>query len=123
MALLGGAVLVSDGRLLGLMFADLPVDKVLEPAHRMFVLALIVIVLTGVFMACSVSIKIYYLPVFWFKMLALSAGVLFVFFVRRPLLCHEIEDINPWVVRMVAVASTTVWVTVAACGRWIGFSG
>ena len=56
-------------------------------------------------------------------MLALTAGVLFTFTIKRPLLVDGIENLNPWVVRAVAVASLTVWFTVAATGRWIGFSG
>ena len=123
MSLLGGALVVGDGRLLGLFFTDIPARQILDQAHRLFVVGLLVAIATGVFMACSVAVKVYYLPVFWFKMLALLAGVLFVFFIRRPLLRHEIESIHPWVVRMVAVSSTGVWLTVAACGRWIGFSG
>jgi hypothetical protein len=56
-------------------------------------------------------------------MLALTVGVVFVFFVRRPLLRHDIENLNPWVLRMVALASLMIWFSVAATGRWIGFSG
>ncbi|MCZ6828519.1 MAG: hypothetical protein O7F73_02830 [Gammaproteobacteria bacterium] len=123
MALLGGAVLVSDARLLGLAFTELPARQVLDPAHRLFVLALVLALATGVFMACGVAIKIYYLPVFWFKMLALATGVLFVFFIKRPLLHDGIEQLNPWLVRLVAIASVMLWFTVAASGRWIGFSG
>ena len=123
MALLGGAVLVSDGRLLGLCFADQPNREIQDQAHRVFVAGLAIMLLTGVFMACGVAMKIYYLDVFWYKMLALAAGILFVFFVKRPLLKHDIEAMNPWLVRAVAVSSLMVWFTVAACGRWIGFSG
>jgi len=56
-------------------------------------------------------------------MLALATGILFVFFIKRPLLEHDIDAINPWVVRCVAMSSIMVWFTVAATGRWIGFSG
>jgi hypothetical protein len=122
MSLLGGAVLVSDGRLLGLCFADQPNREIQDQAHRVFVAGLVIMLLTGVFMACGVAMKIYYLDVFWYKMLALATGILFVFFVKRPLLKHDIEAMNPWLVRAVAVSSLMVWFTVAACGRWIGFS-
>lgn len=123
MALLGGAVLVSDGRLLGLCFVDQSNREIQDQAHRVFVAGLAIMLLTGVFMACGVAMKIYYLDVFWYKMLALAAGMLFVFFVKRPLIKHDIEAMNPWVVRAVAVSSLMVWFTVAATGRWIGFSG
>lgn len=122
MTVLGGSVLVSDGRLLSLTFTDVPLQQVQAACHRLFVWSLLLIVFTGVFMACGVAIKIYYLEVFWYKMLALSVGVAFVFFVRRPLLRHDVEHLNPWVLRLVAVASLMIWFSVAATGRWIGYS-
>jgi hypothetical protein len=123
MALLGGAVLISDGRLLGLLLRDVPTQLVLSKTHRLFVIGLVIAIASGIFMACGVAVKIYYLPVFWFKMLALAAGVVFTLAIKRPLLADGIEGLHPWVVRAVAVASLTVWFTVAATGRWIGFSG
>ncbi len=82
-----------------------------------------VLVATGAFMACGVAMKIYYLDVFWYKMLALAAGVLFVFAIKRPLLMEDTESMNPWLLRMVGISSMMIWFTVAAAGRWIGFSG
>ena len=123
MAVLGGSVLAADGRLLGLLLRDVPVATVLEQSHRLFVWSLLLVVFTGVFMACGVAVKIYYLGVFWYKMLALFIGVGFVFFVRRPLLRGAIDDLHPAVPRLVAVASLMIWFSVAATGRWIGFSG
>ena len=122
MAVLGGAVLVGDGRLLGWVFADQPLRQVQDQCHRVFVWSLAVVVFTGVFMACGVAMKIYYLPVFWYKMLALATGTLFAFFIRRPLVSAP-GEIAPVTRRLVAVASVVVWFSVAATGRWIGFSG
>jgi hypothetical protein len=123
MALLGGAILISDGRLLGLLLTDVPVQLLLSKTHRLFVIGLLIAVASGIFMACGVAMKIYYLPVYWVKMLALTVGVLFTFTIKRPLLADGIENLNPWAIRAVAVASLTIWFTVAATGRWIGFSG
>jgi hypothetical protein len=122
MALLGGAILVSDGRLLGLLFTDFPADDILARTHKLFAVGLIIIVLTGVFMACGVALKIYYLPVYWFKMAALAIGVCFVFFIKRPLFANGVEQVNGALVKLMAVSSLMIWFTVAACGRWIGFS-
>ncbi len=123
LALLGGCVIAGDGRLLGVVLTDVPVQTVVERTNRVFVFGLSICLATGIFMACGVATKIYYLPVYWFKMLALSAGMLFHFQIRRPLLGHDIQNLNPVVVKMVAVASMLVWFMVAATGRWIGFSG
>jgi hypothetical protein len=123
MALLGGAILISDGRLLGLVLRDVPIQMVLRNTHHLFIFGLSLAVASGIFLACGVATKIYYLPVYWFKMLALAVGVLFTFLVKRPLLADGIESLSPFSVRAVALASLLVWFTVAATGRWIGFSG
>ncbi len=123
LAALGGAVIAGDGRLLGLVFRSVPARTVVDRAHRLFAPALGVMLLTGTFMACGVALKIYYLPVYWFKMLALAAGMLFHFLVRRPLLRHDPDGVNPAVRKLTAVASLLLWFMVAATGRWIGFSG
>ena len=123
LALLGGAVLAAEGRILGLLMVDVPAKIIVDRCHTLLFWSLIITVSTGVFMACGVALKIYYLPVFWYKMLALTAGVMFHFLVRRPLLQYDLEAINPIILRMTAVSSILVWFLVAATGRWIGFSG
>ena len=122
MAVLGGAVVVADGRLLGLVLREVPLATVQQRCHRVFVYSLLVVVCSGVFMACGVAVKVYYLAVFWYKMLALAVGVLFVYLVRRPVLRHA-QSVHPWTLRLVALASLMIWFSVAATGRWIGFSG
>jgi hypothetical protein len=123
LALLGGSVLLADGRLLNLWFKDQPALLIEHQSRRVFNAGLVLLLATGIFMACGVAIKIYYLPVFWYKMLALATGIAFVFGIRRPLLAGDLDTLNPWTLKMVAIASLMVWFTVAACGRWIGFSG
>ena len=123
LALLGGSVIVGDGRLLGLLLTDVPARTINDRSHRVFVVALIILLITGIFMACGVAMKVYYLATFWYKMLGLGFGMLFAFFIRKPLLEKDLDEINPWVLKMVAISSLMVWFSVAALGRWIGFSG
>lgn len=123
LALIGGSVIAGDGRLLGLVMAGQPRREVTDSTYRVFNWALILTLATGIFMACGVAGKIYFLKVFWYKMLALTAGMLFEYGIRRPLLERELEDINPLVLKMTATASIMVWFTVGALGRWIGYSG
>ena len=123
LALLGGSVLAAEGRILGLLMVDVPAKVIVNRCHTLLSWSLVITVSTGVFMACGVALKIYYLPVFWYKMLALTAGIMFHFLVRRPLLQYDLETINPIILRMTAVSSILVWFLVAATGRWIGFSG
>lgn len=122
MALLGGTVLVTDLRLLGVVLTDVPSNAVADGAHKWFKVALAVVLISGVFMVAGVATKAYYNAFYWAKMAALLTGILFVFTIKRPLLAKDHTQMKPWLLRMVAVASITVWFTVAACGRWIGFS-
>ena len=123
LALLGGAVLAAEGRVLGFLLTDVSSKIVIDRCHVLLVWALVILISTGVFMACGVALKVYYLPVFWYKMLALGAGILFHFYVRRPLFRFDLEKLNPIIVKMSALSSILVWFMVAATGRWIGFSG
>lgn len=122
MAVLGGMVLVGDLRLLGWVMRESPSEVVIENTHKWFGRALVVMALSGIFMTSAVAIKLYYNEMFWAKMASLALGVLFFYFVRGPLLKGDHSELTPWVVKVTAVASITLWFTVAACGRWIGFS-
>jgi hypothetical protein len=123
LALLGGTVLIGDLRLLGLVMRDVPSELVIENTERWFSIALGVLVASGVFMAAAVAIKLYYNEMYWAKMVGLALGVIFVYAIRRPLLMgFDHATIHPWALRLMAVTSLVIWFTVAACGRWIGFS-
>ncbi len=122
LAMLGGTVLVSDLRLLGILLSDVSSESVLVNMDRWFSVALVVIVVSGVFMSSAVAIKLYYNEMFWAKMSGLFFGAAFVYFVRRPLLRYPHDTINVWSLRLIAVSSMIIWFTVAASGRWIGFS-
>ena len=122
MAVLGGMVLVADLRLLGVIMTDIPSDTVCDGTHKWFNIALAVLVLSGIFMSSAVAMKLYYNEMFWSKMTALMLGVIFVYAIRRPLLKFAHDTINPVALKLTAISSLLIWFTVAASGRWIGFS-
>lgn len=122
LATLGGVVLLADLRLLGVLMRDVPSQVVTRGGDRWFDRALVVIVLSGVFMSSAVALKLYYSEMWWAKMTAFAAGLIFVYGIRRPLLRFDHAGLRPWVTRLIAVTSLTLWFTVAASGRWIGFS-
>ena len=122
LALLGGAVLITDLRLLGLVLRDVPSEVVASNMDRWFTFALIFMAISGIFMSSAIAIKLYFNEMFWAKMIGLSVGALFVYFVKRPLLAHPHDTINVWALRLLAISSILIWFTVAASGRWIGFS-
>lgn len=121
LGLLGGTMLVTDLRCFNLILKTTPIATITEQAHTWFRICLIVVLGTGVFMLAGVAVKCYTKPAFWAKMTALLIGVIFVFAIKRPLLTRA-AGVDPWVAKCVAVTSITLWFTVAAAGRWIGFS-
>ena len=123
LALLGGAVLAAEGRILGVVLTEVEQGLIISRCNAVFNIAMAILVATGIFMACGVAVKIYYLPVYWYKMLALGAGAGFHYLVRQPLVERAPGEVNPWLLKLMAVVSIMVWFTVAATGRWIGFSG
>ncbi len=123
LALLGAAVVSSDLRLLNVVMKDIPSNKVTDQSHRWFKVALTVLLVTGFFMLAGVATKCYHNPFYWAKMIALAIGIVFVFAVRAPLLRQDHTQLNPWTLKLVALASLSLWFLVAASGRWIGFSG
>ncbi len=122
LSLLGGTVLVGDLRLLGVVMKDVPSQVVIDSTQKCFSVSLVVLIASWVFMASAVAMKVYYNEMFWAKMTALATGIVFVYAIRRPLLRFDHASINPWALRLMALASMTIWFTVAASGRWIGFS-
>jgi hypothetical protein len=123
LALLGGTVLVADLRLLNVVMKDVPSNVVTEQAHRWFKIGLWILLITGIPMLAGVATKCYHNPFYWTKMIALVVGILFVFTLKRPLLRGDHSALRPLTLKLMALASMSVWFLVAASGRWIGFSG
>jgi hypothetical protein len=122
LAMLGGMIILSDLRLLNVLMSDVPVLTVIEGTQKWINIALAFMVLSGIFMASAVAIKLYYNLFFWSKMAGLGMGFVFLYGIKLPLLRRHFDAINPWVLRLIAIASLMIWFSVAASGRWIGFS-
>jgi hypothetical protein len=122
LAVLGGAMFASDLRLLNVMLRDVPSKAVTDTAQKWFTWALIVLLITGFLMLCGVATKCYHNFYYWVKMSALGLGILFAYFVRKPLLAGDHSQLNPTTLKLVGAASIAIWTIVAASGRWIGFS-
>jgi hypothetical protein len=119
LALLGGAVLMLDLRMLG---AGLVLERtsVVERNTRPWLIAGVsALVVTGVLIGISEALKLYDKDAFWVKMAALAAVLIFTFAVQLPLARRDVAGIAA---KAVAVISIMLWLTVALAGRWIGFS-
>lgn len=123
LALLGGTVLAQDLRLLNVILRDVPSNVITEQAHRWFKVGLWMLLITGVPMLAGVATKCYHNPFYWTKMVALAVGILFVFTLKQPLLREDHAVLKPVTLKLLALASLSIWTLVAASGRWIGFSG
>ncbi|OFW47522.1 MAG: hypothetical protein A3J29_22305 [Acidobacteria bacterium RIFCSPLOWO2_12_FULL_67_14b] len=122
LAVLGGAILVVDMRLLGLGLKNHAVTQIAREARPWLVGALVVMIATGVPLFLSEAVKCYYSQAFWNKMTALALGLVFTFTVRAR--ATETESVRHTARRQAVVGalSLALWFTVAASGRWIGFS-
>ena len=121
LALIGGAVLVVDLRLLGVALQNQPVAGLAHDAERWLFRGLVVMVTTGILLFMCFATKYYYLTFFWVKMAALVAVIVFTGSVRRRVALAEDGDVSPIRRTMVALVSIFLWTTVAVGGRYIGF--
>jgi hypothetical protein len=122
LAVIGGAVLVVDARLLGLGFRKQKVSEVAAAARPWLIGSLIGIVLTGVLMFSSLAAgKYYYNPGFWWKMYFLAAAIVFTFTVRQPYAMRATAEGGTSKATLIAVVSTGLYLGVAIMGRAIGF--
>lgn len=122
-ALIGGAIVLVDLRLLGLGLRRQPIAVVAREAQPWFLGGLAVMIASGALLFLSEAVKCYYSQPFWVKMSALFLAILFTFTVRRRVVTADEVPARPVRGRLVALASLALWGTVAWGGRWIGFSG
>ena len=122
LAVIGGAVLIVDFRLLGLGLKRQPVAMLAKDAHPYLVGSLLVMIASGVPLFLSEAIKCYYSFAFWTKMTALALAILFTFTIRRRVTLADETRIGPMWSRVVAMTSIMLWSLVGWGGRWIGFS-
>jgi hypothetical protein len=122
LAAIGGAVLVVDLRMLGAGIRRRSVAEVAREAHPWLIASLVVMIVTGVSLFLSEAVKCYYSQAFWVKMTTLPVAILFALTVRRRVAAADDRQIPPLARGAVAVVSLALWFTVAAAGRWIGFS-
>jgi hypothetical protein len=121
LSLLGGTVLVVDLRLLNVMLRDQPASTLARGVQPWMNRAIVLMLSTGFLMFMSEAVKCYHSPAFRVKMATLPIALAFTYLVRRRMVLRE-DTTAGWRGRAVAAASIVLWFTVAAAGRWIGFS-
>ena len=121
LSLLGGAVLVVDLRLLGLGLKGRSASELWRAARPWMIAAVAGMIATGVPLFLSEAIKCYYNDSFWVKMTTLPIAIAFAFTIRARATQDAVRNTARRQM-LVGALSIALWLTVAAAGRWIGFS-
>jgi len=121
LSLIGGAILVVDLRLLGLGLRGQEPARIARNVQPWLIGSLTAMLVTGVPLFLSESIKCYYSPPFWWKMSFLALASLFTFTVRHKVARADESKVGPLWNKLVALVSLTLWTGVGISGRWIAF--
>ncbi len=119
LTLLYGAVLVVDLRVLGFGLSKQPVHRVAQQVTPYTILAIVMMLATGVPLFLSEALKCYENQAFWFKMGSLLLALVFQFTVHRKV----VKSDQPPTAGMKAgaVFSMFLWLCVGLGGRAIAF--
>lgn len=123
LAMMGGAALLVDLRLLNVVMSDRPVAELAADARRFFNIGLVAMVLSGFALFASEAVKCYYSQPFWVKIITLFVATIFTYAFRNRVALSSEGRHGAAVKALAAVGSIAMWFVVAAAGRWIGFSG
>ena len=118
---LGGALLVVDLRLLGVGLRATPIDELAREARPWLVRSVALLVVTGAALFASEAVKCYHNPSFRVKMATLPVALVYTFAVRQRAAAGG-ALVTSARSRLLGAVSIALWLTVAAAGRWIGFS-
>jgi hypothetical protein len=119
-----GSVAAMDARLLG-AFAAAPPASIVRPARRVAMLGLLLMALTGSVLFTAEASHVAMNRVFQIKAVLIALGVVNALLAARPLdaVLDKLPAFEPLParVRLAAVASLLIWISVAACGRLIAY--
>ena len=121
LSVLGGAILLVDLRLLGTGLKQRTAEELWRESRPYLIGAIVVMLATGIPLFLSEAIKCYYNDSFWVKMTTLPFAIAFAFTIRARTVRDSVRN-TARRQKLVGALSITLWVIVAAAGRWIGFS-
>nr|AUN35911.1 hypothetical protein [uncultured bacterium] len=122
LAVIGGAVLLMNLRLLGFGVQRQPASQIWRDTRPWLLGSLFVMIVSGLLLFTSEAVKLYYHEAFWVKMTSLVLATLFTFRVQRPVALADPARITPLRSKATALISILLWSLVGIGGRWIGFS-
>ena len=121
LALLFGAILALNLRLLGLVFTHKPVPQLARELAAWIFCSLIIILSTGFLLFSSEAMKSYSSAPFQVKMVLLFAAIIFHYTVFNRVTKNEDAKAGAAFGKVAAVVSILLWLGVGVAGRGIGF--
>ncbi|HEY5622509.1 MAG TPA: DUF6644 family protein [Gammaproteobacteria bacterium] len=121
LTILGGTALVFDLRLLGFGLTRRTPTELAGQTTALLATGAAIMLATGIFLFMCFATKYYYLTAFWVKLAAICGVVALTITVRRGLRTARGEGIVSSWRKPLATISLSLWLTIALCGRLIGF--
>lgn len=132
MVMLCGMIILGDLRMLNVVLTGVPSDVIIQNTRKWIYIGLVGIILSGIYESSAIAMKLATNSFFWAKMAGLSMGIVFLLSIRSAIYSRapevigsngpQSDAVEAWVVKLVALANLFIWFSVAANGRWIGFS-
>lgn len=121
LAVLGGAILLVDFRLLGMRFQNEPVANLWRDVQPLMIGSIVVMLVSGFFLFSSEAVKMYGNAAFRLKMLSLLLAIIFTFTIHRQITLADETRYSPFWRKTAAVVSILLWACVGIGGRAIGY--
>jgi uncharacterized membrane protein YhdT len=117
LAVIGGAVLIVDMRMLGFGLKKTSVAQLAKDAQPYLTGSLLVMLATGIALYTSEATKCYASVAFWIKMVSLLLAMIYTYTIKKRVTAGDHAN------KLVGAVSIALWFGVAWGGRWIGFGG
>jgi hypothetical protein len=121
LALLFGAILVLNLRLMGVLMRDRSLPQLSRELETWTLSSLLVILVSGAMLFASEAIKTFHSSPFRLKMVLLFAAIVFHYTISRRLMRNEETELRPVLRKVAGGIAIVLWMGVGFAGRAIGF--
>ena len=121
LALLLGAILVLNLRLMGVLMRERSLPQLFRELETWTLSSLIVILVTGAMLFASEAVKTFYSYSFRIKIVLLLTAIVFHYTISRRLMRKPESELSPLLGKVAGSVAILLWVSVGFAGRAIGF--
>ena len=121
LALLFGAILVLNLRLMGIMMRERPLPQLFSELQPWTLCSLIVILVSGVLLFMSEAMKAFHSTPFRIKIVLLVAAIVFHYTISWKLMRRDDPQFSPAINKAAGGIAIALWLGVGFAGRAIGF--